>query len=102
MEATLRPDVRDRAMDLHFIVTNIQGPSDQVLYKEIYCALGQAKNWIKEHKLYISSDRTSCHKWQAIQFSLFVHSAAYWLLYQVRETLAQTAKLKSASFENLR
>lgn len=102
LEATLRPDVRERAMDVRFIVTNIQGQSDQVLYEEIYCVRGQAENWIKEHKLYLSSDRTSCHKWQANQFRLFLHTAAYWLLYQVREKLAQTARLKKASFETLR
>jgi len=89
-------------MDVRFIVTNIQGLSDQVLNDEIYCARGQAKNWIKEHKLYLSSDRTSCHQWQAKQYRLFLHTAAYWLLYQVRETLAQTARLKSVSLESLR
>ena len=102
MAATLRPDVRDHAMDVRFIVTNIQGLSDQVLNDEIYCARGQAENWIKEHKLYLSSDRTSCHQWQAKQYRLFLHTAAYWLLYQVRETLAQTARLKSVSLESLR
>ena len=53
-------------MDVRFIVTNIQGLSDQVLNDEIYCPRGQAENWIKEYKLYLSSDRTSCHQWQAI------------------------------------
>jgi hypothetical protein len=32
---------------------------------------------IKEHKLHTKSDRTSCHRWEANQFRLFLHSGAY-------------------------
>ena len=42
-------------------------------------------NMIKEHKLYTKSDRTSCHRWEANQFRLFLHSGAYWLLHQLRQ-----------------
>ena len=54
------------------------------LYERVYCARGRMENMIKEHKLYTKSDRTSCHRWEANQFRLFLHTAAYWLLHQYR------------------
>ena len=33
---------------------------------------------IKDMKLYTRSDRTSCHRWEANQFRLFLHMGAYW------------------------
>ncbi len=50
----------------------------------IYCARGQAENEIKDHKRYLKSDRTSCHRFEANQFRLFLHSAAYVLLDTLR------------------
>jgi hypothetical protein len=35
-------------------------------------------------KLYTRSDRTSCHRWEANQFRLFLHMGAYWLLHELR------------------
>ena len=102
IEATKREDLNERAIDLRFIVTNVEGLSDQALYEDIYCARGQAENFIKDHKLYTASDRTSCHKWQANQFRLFLHTAAYWLLHQARESLEPSLKLARGTFETIR
>lgn len=102
LEATLRANLKERAMDVRYIVTNIKDKPDKDLYEEIYCARGNAENWIKEHKRYLASDRTSCHKWQANQFRLFLHTAAYWLLHQAREQLTTASKLKTATFATLR
>ena len=44
------------------------------------------ENMIKDHKLYTKSERTSCHRWEANQFRIFLHSGAYWLLHQLRQT----------------
>lgn len=102
IEATKREDLSERAMDLRFIVTNCGGLSDKALYQDLYCARGQAENFIKDHKLYTASDRTSCHKWQANQFRLFLHTAAYWLLHQVRDSLDPSLRLARATFETIR
>ena len=53
----------------------------KLLYEKVNCARGRMENMIKEHKLYIKSDRTSCHRWEAKQFRLFLHTGAYWLLH---------------------
>jgi len=37
------------------------------------------ENMIKDHKLYTKSDRTSCHRWEANQFRLFLTSAEAFL-----------------------
>jgi hypothetical protein len=42
------------------------------------------ENYLKDHKLFLRSDRTSCHKFEANQFRLFLHSAAYVLLHTLR------------------
>jgi hypothetical protein len=42
------------------------------------------ENEIKDHKLYLQSDRTSCHRVEANQMRLFLHSAAYMLLDTLR------------------
>ncbi len=57
---------------------------------------------IKEHKLYTGSDRTSCHRWEANQFRLFLHSGAYWLLHQLRQTAPRKSQWRKATFETIR
>ena len=57
---------------------------------------------IKEPKLYTKSDRTSCHRWEANQFRLFLHTAAYWLLHQLRRTAPRRSPWHTATFETLR
>jgi hypothetical protein len=53
-------------------------------------------------KTYTKSDRTSCHRWQANQFRLFLHMAAYWLLHQLRAATPRRSLWRNASFETLR
>jgi hypothetical protein len=60
------------------------------------------ENMIKEHKLYTRSDRTSCHRWEANQFRLFLHSGAYWLLHQLRQAAPRRSLWRTATFETLR
>ena len=38
----------------------------------------------KDHKLYLKSERTSCHRFEANQVRLFLHSAASGLLDTLR------------------
>jgi hypothetical protein len=56
----------------------------QVLYRHIYCARGQMENKIKDHKLSLKSERTSCHRFEANHVRLLLHSAAYVLLDTLR------------------
>jgi len=96
-----RVEATSKGSDIRFIVTNLPGRS-KVLYEKIYCARGRMENMIKEHKLHTKSDRTSCHRWEANQFRLFLHSGAYWLLHQLRQAAPRRSLWRRATFETLR
>lgn len=87
--------------DVRFVVTNMVGRSKH-LYEKVYCARGRMENLIKEHKLYTKSDRTSCHRWEANQFRLFLHTAAYWLLHGLRAATPKRSRWRTATFETIR
>ena len=96
-----RVEATSKGADIRFVVTNLPGRA-RTLYEKVYCARGRMENMIKEHKLYTKSDRTSCHRWEANQFRLFLHSGAYWLLHQLRQTAPRRSPWRKATFETLR
>ena len=64
----------------------------EAFYREMYCPRGEMENRIKEQKLFLYSDRTSCTKFQANQFRLLLSSFAYVLLDGLRRLgLASTS-----------
>ena len=96
-----RVEATSRGADIRFIVTNLPGRA-KLLYEKVYCARGRMENMIKDHKLYTKSDRTSCHRWEANQFRLFLHTGAYWLLHQLRQAAPRRSRWRGATFETLR
>jgi len=96
-----RVEATGRGSDIRFVVTNLAGRAKR-LYEKGYCARGNAENMIKDHKLYTKSDRTSCHRWQANQFRLFLHTGAYWLLLRLRQAAPRKSQWRGATFETLR
>ena len=96
-----RVEATPKGADIRFIVTNLPGKA-KVLYEKVYCARGRMENMIKEHKLYTRSDRTSCHRWEANQFRLFLHTGAYWLLHQLRQAAPRRSLWRKATFETIR
>jgi hypothetical protein len=69
-------EVSDQGVNTRFVVTDMEHARTKVLYRQIYCARGQAENESKDHKRSLKSARTSCHRFEAHQFRLFLHSAA--------------------------
>jgi hypothetical protein len=96
-----RVEATSKGSDIRFVVTNLPGRA-KVLYEKIYCARGRMENMIKDHKLYTKSDRTSCHRWEANQFRLFLHTGAYWLLHRLRQAAPRRSLWRKATFETLR
>jgi len=96
-----RVEATSKGSDIRFVVTNLPGRA-KLLYEKIYCARGRMENMIKDHKLYTKSDRTSCHRWQANQFRLFLHTGAYWLLHRLRQAAPRRSLWRKATFETLR
>ncbi|QRM32185.1 IS1380 family transposase [Microvirga sp. VF16] len=89
-------------LDICFVVTNLTGTSPRVVYESLYCARGQAENWIKFHKAQLASNRTSCRRAGANQVRLVLHTAAYWLMLSVREAIPAARDLARAGFATLR
>ena len=96
-----RVEATDVGTDTRFIVTNLKGRG-KTLYEHVYCARGAAENLIKDLKLHTRSDKTSCSRWQANQFRLFLHVGAYWLLHSVRLAAPKRSRVRTATFETIR
>jgi hypothetical protein len=97
----LRAEASCRGVDPRYVVTNLS-TRPKLLYEKLYCPRGAVELMIKEHKRHLHSDRTSCHKFEANQFRLFLHSAAYILLHTFRSTTLKSTALAHAQFDTLR
>ena len=80
-----KAEVTPQGHNIRFVATNLHGAQPSFTYKTVYCGRVRMENFIKNHKTFLHSDRTSCHTFEANQFRLFLHSAAYVLL----QTLAE-------------
>ena len=97
----IKVEVTEQGVNTRFVVTDLEQARTKVLYRQIYCARGQAENEIKDHKRYLKSDRTSCHRFEANQFRLFLHSAAYVLLDTLRREVLQGTSWAWATMETI-
>jgi hypothetical protein len=94
-------ELSEKGENIRFIVTNLQLSRTAYIYETIYCGRGQMENYIKDHKRFLHSDRTSCHKFEANQFRLFLHSAAYMLMHHLRTTGLQGTAWSRAQFDQI-
>jgi hypothetical protein len=92
----------ENGTDLRYIVTNLNGAGATYLYETVYCARGKMELWIKEMKLDLYSDRSSCTSWRANQFRLFLHAAAYQVMDRMRRTVLAGTALANATFGTIR
>jgi hypothetical protein len=97
----IKVEVSEQGVNTRFVVTDMEQAHAQVLYRHIYCARGQMENKIKDHKLYLKSDRTSCHRFEANQVRLFLHSAAYMLLETLRREVLKTTPWARATMATI-
>ena len=96
-----RIEATQKGLDIRYVVTSLKGTARH-LYETVYCARGQAENFIKWHKAQLASDRTSCRDPKANQFRLILHTAAYWLMLTTRDAIAKRSPLSFAEFATLR
>jgi len=89
-------------LDVRFVVTSLTRGSAEYIYDTLYCARGQAENLIKLHKSQLKSDRTSCRSANANQMRIILHTAAYWLMWAVRQAMPATNPLRNAEFSTVR
>ena len=83
-----------------FVITNLSANA-QTIYDDIYVMRGEAENRIKELKLDLKADRLSCHRFQANQFRLLLHTTAYCLFWLLRRHL-QGTELSAAQAGTIR
>ena len=84
-----------------FVVTNIRNRTPKFLYEKVYCARGCMEGFIKNHKTFLHSDRTSCHRFPANQFRLFLHSAAYVLVHAIKHIGMQGTQWTTSNFDTI-
>lgn len=87
--------------NLRCVVTNLEGDPED-LYKNTYCGRGDMENRIKEQKLGLFSDRTSCSKWWSNQFRLLLSSMAFILVETIRRLGLADTKLATAQVGTIR
>ena len=97
----IKVEVSEQGVNTRFVVTDLEQAGAKGLYRQLYCARGQAENEIKDHKRYLKSDRTSCHRFEANQFRLFLHSAAYVLLDTLRREVFKGTPWARATMETI-
>lgn len=88
--------------DLRFIITSFEKSGAKYLYETAYCGRGAMELMIKDHKNGLLSDRTSCHRFSANQFRLFLHSAAYIVMHHLRSVRLKGTQLCRAEFKTIR
>lgn len=79
-----------------FVVTSLDLPSPESIYRDLYCARGQDENCIKMIKNDLFSDRTSDHRFLANQLRLFFSCAAYILHHALRTDVLVHTELAKA------
>lgn len=85
-----------------FIVTNLTPLTPRALYEKLYSDRGSMELLIKDHKTHLRSDRTSCHRFEANQFRLFLHSMAYILMHSLRARHLRATPWARAQFDTIR
>ena len=97
----VKVEVSDKGTNIRYIVTNMTDYKSKNLYEKGYCARGAMELRIKEHKLYLKSDRASCTSFMANQFRLFMHSVAYVLLHTMQKELFSGTEFENATFKTI-
>lgn len=88
--------------NVRFVVTDLFWKDPGRVYNHYYCKRGDCELYIKEMKDGVNADRMSCSSFSANQFRLFLHAAAYVVLYRTRAVLLCDTDLANATFIRIR
>jgi len=87
--------------NIRYIVTDMREYKTQHVYEKGYCARGNMELRIKDHKLFLQSDRMSCNSFLANQFRLFLHSAAYVLIHALQKKVLRGTEYANATMKTI-
>ena len=102
IRVVLKAEITEQGENPRFVVTSLETHQPSFIYETAYCSRGRMENFIKDHKVALNSDRTSCHSFSANSFRLFLHSAAYVLMHALREKALAGTELAKAQFDTIR
>ena len=97
----VKVEVTKKGTNIRYIVTDMQQYRASHVYETGYCARGNMELRIKEHKPYLKSDRSSCNSFQANQFRLFLHSAAYVLIHTLQKEVLSATSYANATMKTI-
>ena len=100
-KVVVKVEVSSMGTNIRYIITNLVDFRAKALYEKGYCARGAMELRIKEHKLYLKSDRSSCNSFKANQFRLFLHSMAYVLLHTLQKEALRGTEFANATFKTI-
>jgi hypothetical protein len=97
----VKVEVSTMGTNIRYIVTSLNDFRTRDLYEKGYCARGSMELRIKDHKLYLKSDRSSCTKFTANQFRLFLHSMAYILIHTLQKQVLKGSEYTNATMKTI-
>jgi hypothetical protein len=97
----VKVEVNTMGTNIRYIVTSENDYRTRDLYEKGYCARGSMELRIKDHKLYLKSDRSSCTKFTANQFRLFLHSLAYILIHTLQKEVLKGSEYANATMKTI-
>jgi len=97
----VKVEVNSMGTNIRYIATNSWEYRTKKLYEKGYCARGAMELRIKDHKTYLKSDRTSCHKFEANQLRLFLHSVAYVLIHTLQKEVLRGTEFANATMQTI-
>jgi len=101
LRVILKAEITEKGSNPRFLVTSFESCRASFIYDTVYCGRGTMENYIKAHKTHLHSDRTSCTKFEANQFRLFLHGAAYVLMHTLRTVGLKGTELAKAQFNTI-
>jgi hypothetical protein len=101
LRVVAKVEVSEKGENIRFVVTNLQSSPPSFIYSVAYCDRGRMEGYIKNHKTFLHSDRTSCTDFHANHFRLFLHSAAYVLLHTLSEHGLQRVGWQPVQFNTI-
>ena len=99
--AIVKVEVNSLGTNIRYIATNNWEFRTRQMYEMGYCARGAMELRIKDHKTYLKSDRSSCHKFEANQVRLFLHSVAYVLIHTLQKEVLKGTEFANATMQTI-
>ena len=97
----VKVEANSMGTNIRYIVTDMRQYKTRQLYEIGYCARGGMELRIKDHKLYLHSDRMSCNSFLANQMRLFLYSAAYILIHTLQKEMLRGTEYFNATMKTI-